>query len=171
MHAIHTIHCASCIQTKTYNTICACTYTNTYLTHKHLPHTYTHLDFILKYQQVDIPHRVASSAHVSHLALQSPAPAAAHPCCWWVDQRQGLHQLCCSSCACTGQPSEVQGQITGQTVVKVQGMGDLWSPIYFCARKLFPTSGTYMVKHIGHPSDKSIEPTHTILILNQALLY
>ena len=147
MHAIHTMLMYS---NKDIQYVCACTYTNIYLTRKHLPHTYTHLDFTIKCQQMDIPHRVASSAHVSHLALQSPAPAVAHLCWWWAEQSQGLHQLCCSSCACTGQPSGVKGQIRSQTVVNVQGIGDLRSPIYFYAHQLLPTSGTYTMKHIGH---------------------
>ena len=151
--------------------ICACTYTNTYLTHKHLPPTYTHLDFTIKYQQVNKPHRVASSAHVSHLALQSPAPAAAHPCWWWAEQSQGLYQLCCSSCACTGQPSGVQGQIKGQTVVKVHRMGSSRSPIYFCARNCCLPQEHTQWNTLDITSDKSIESTHTKLILNQELLY
>ena len=69
------------------------------------------LDFTVEGGQMDLPHRVASSVHVSHLALQSPVPAVAHRLCWWrAEQSQGLHQLCCSSCACTGQPSGVKGQ-------------------------------------------------------------
>ena len=68
---------------------------------------------------MDIPHRVASSAHVSHLALQSFVPAAAHQLCWWwVEQSQGLHQLCRPSCACTDQPSGVKRQSRAQCASK-----------------------------------------------------
>ena len=80
-----------------------------------LPYVQMHLDFIDMSGQIDLPHRVASSAHVSHLALQSPVPAVAHRLCWWwAEQSQGLHQLCCPSCACTDQPSGVKGQSRGQ---------------------------------------------------------
>ena len=93
-------------------------------THASLYHTYT--DFTAEGEQKYIPHIAASSAHLSHPALQSPVPVLAHwLCCWWAAQSQGLHQLCCPSSACTGQPSGVKGQCRGQCSSKVQGAAEV----------------------------------------------
>ena len=97
---------------------------NTYISST-IYHTYNiQLEFTVKGGQLDLPQWVASSTHVSHLALQSPVPAVAHQlCCWWAEQSQGLHQLSCHSCACTSQSSGGKGQSRGQCSNKVMAQG------------------------------------------------